>query len=108
MPSVFRKFFVLLRDAGNEFIDDNATKLSASLAYYTIFAVGPLLLLVITLLGFFYKKQYVTTQVFDRLGGIIGKPGAASLQSMLQNISMQNHSSLFGVIGVVVLVFGAT
>jgi membrane protein len=108
MPSSFSKFFGLLKDAGNEFSDDNATKLSASLAYYTIFAVGPLLLVIITLLGFFYKKQYVTTQVFDRLGGIIGRQGAAALQSMLQNISLQNHSTLFGVIGAIVLVFGAT
>ena len=108
MLSVIRKFLILLRDAGYEFIDDNAPKLSASLAYYTIFAVGPLLLVVITLLGFFYKKQYVTAQVFDKLGGTIGKSGAASLQNILQNISLQNHSSVFGVVGVSVLVFTAT
>ena len=49
MLSVIRKFLILLRDAGYEFIDDNAPKLSASLAYYTIFAVGPLLLVIFRL-----------------------------------------------------------
>jgi membrane protein len=76
--------------------------------YYTIFSVGPLLLVVITLLGVFYKKPYVTTQVFDQLGGIIGQSGATELQGILENISHQNHSTLFGVIGAIVLVFSAT
>jgi membrane protein len=108
MTSIPRKIFDTLIDSGNEFLDDHATKLSASLAYYTIFSVGPLLMVVITLMGFVYKKPYITNEVFDQLGAIIGKSGAAELQSILENISHQNHSTLFGVIGVVVLVFGAT
>jgi membrane protein len=108
MTSIPRKIFDTLIDSGNEFLDDHATKLSASLAYYTIFSVGPLLMVVITLMGFVYKKPYITNEVFDQLGAIIGKSGAAELQSILENISHQNHSTLFGVIGAVVLVFGAT
>src|SRR6185312_11302833 len=79
-----------------------------SLAYYTIFSIGPMLLVVITILGFFYKKPYVTTQVFDQLGSFIGPSAATALQGILENISHQNHSTLFGVIGVIVLIFGAT
>ena len=108
MASKVRKMYDTLMESADEFSEDHATKLSASLAYYTIFSVGPLLLVVITLLGFLYKKPYVTTQVFDQLGAIIGKSGAAELQSILENISHQNHSTLFGIIGGIVLVFGAT
>jgi membrane protein len=108
MFSVIRKFSNLLFEAGNEFIDDHATKLSASLAYYTIFAIGPLLLVIITLLGFFYKKPYVTTSLFDKLAGIIGKQGATQLHGVLDNISRQNNTTLFGIIGGIVLVFSAT
>ncbi len=91
-----------------EFSDDHATKHSASLAYFTLFSIGPLLLVLITLLGFFYKKPYVTTELFDQLGGVIGSTGAKELQVILENISHQNHSTLFGIAGGVILVFGAT
>jgi len=108
MASKIREYFNLLKDTGNEFNDDNAIKLSASLAFYTIFSIGPLLLVVITLMGFFYKKEEATTQVFNQLSMLMGKTGAAQLRSILDNISNQNNTTLFGIIGVIILVFGAT
>ncbi len=106
--SKLREYFNLIKDAGGEFSDDNATKLSASLAYYTVFAIGPLLLVLITILGFFMKKADVITKIFAKLGDLVGQSGAAQLKSILDNISKQNNTTLFGIIGVVVLVFGAT
>jgi len=108
MASILRKIYDTLIESGNEFIDDHATKLSASLAYYTIFSIGPLLVVIITVLGVIYKKSYVTTEVFDQLGAIIGTSGASELQNILKNISLQNHSTLFGVVGALILVFSAT
>ncbi|MCW3121123.1 MAG: ribonuclease [Flavipsychrobacter sp.] len=108
MASVFKKFINLLKESAEEFGEDHATKLSASLAYYTIFSIGPLLLVVITVLGLVYKKPNNTDQVFHQLSGIIGESATKELQGILQNISTQNHSTLFGIIGAVVLVFGAT
>src|SRR5579871_2017980 len=99
MASTVRKIYDTLIESGNEFIDDHAMKLSASLAYYTIFAIGPLLVVVITILGWIYKKPYVTSEVFDQLGSVIGQSSAAELQSVLKNISLQNHSTLFGIVG---------
>ncbi len=108
MASKLREYFNLIKDAGNEFSDDNATKLSASLAYYTIFSIGPLLLVVTTLLGLFLKKADVTTKVFYQLGNLVGQSGAKELRNILDNIGKQNNTTMFGIIGVVVLVFGAT
>lgn len=100
--------YCLLKEAGNDFIDDNATKLSASLAYYTIFSIGPLLLVIITVAGFFYTRADVTTKIFNQLGKLVGHSGADQLKSILDNISKQNNTTLFGIAGVVILVFGAT
>lgn len=108
MASRIRNIYELLKETGNEFADDHATKLSASLAYYTIFSIGPLLLVVITLLGNFYKKTVITKQIFDQVAGFIGQSGAEQLQNLLTNISMQSSSTLFGIIGGIVLFFGAT
>ncbi len=108
MTNRLRKFWNILVDAGAEFIDDNATKLSASLAYYTLFSIGPLLLVIITLLGFFYKRAYITTQIFDQIQSIIGPTATAQLQSMLINMSHQTNKTLIGIIGILVFIFGAT
>lgn len=108
MASKFRNFINLLKESGQEFSDDHATKLSASLAYYTIFSIGPLLLVVITVLGAIYKGPNSADKVFQQLSSVIGESGAKELQAILENISNQNHSSLFGIIGALILVFGAT
>ncbi len=108
MASKLRKFLNVFIDAGIEFVDDNATKLSASLAYYTLFSIGPLLLVIITILGFFYTRAYITTQIFDQIQGIIGINATAQLQSVLVNINHQANKTLFGIIGILVFIFGAT
>ncbi|MBC7552796.1 MAG: YihY/virulence factor BrkB family protein [Taibaiella sp.] len=108
MKRILNKYFHLIKDAANEFAEDNGTKLSASLAYYTIFSIGPLLLVIITLAGMFYKKADVTTQIFDQVSQLVGTSGAEQLKSILDNISTEKNTTLFSVIGVLVLVFGAT
>jgi membrane protein len=108
MASRVHEYFCLLKQAGNDFIDDNATKLSASLAYYTIFSIGPLLLVIITVMSIFIKKADITARIFYQIGLLVGQSGAAQLKSILENISKQNNTTLFGIIGVVILLFGAT
>ncbi len=103
-----KKLWHVLKQAGSEFLDDNGTKLSASLAYYTIFSIGPLMLVIITLTGLFYKQTAVTPKIFEQVSQVVGKAGADEIQSMLVNISAQKNNSLFSIIGIVVLVFGAT
>ena len=108
MKTTFRSYVHVLKRAGREFLDDNGTKLSASLAYYTIFSIGPLMMVVMTLAGVFYKKTDITPKVFEQVSQIVGRSGADQLQSMLDNISKQQHTTLFSIIGVGVLLFGAT
>ena len=108
MATKFKDYLGLIKEAGGEFIDDDATKLSASLAYYTIFSIGPMLLVVITILGFFYKKDTITNHIFDQMTGLMGRSGTEQLRVMLNGISQQNNTTLFGIIGVGVLIFGAT
>ncbi len=101
-------FFSLIKQSGNEFLEDNGTKLSASLAYFTIFSIGPLLLVIITLLGKFYKKEAVTNEIFNQASQLVGTSGAAQLKSMLDGLSTERNTTLFSVIGGLILMFGAT
>ncbi len=108
MAFKLREYFNLIKEACSEFYYDNDTLLSSWLAFYTIFSIGPLLLVIITLMGLFYKKAQVTDQVFQQLSTLVGKSGAMQLKSILDNIANQDNTTLFGIIGVVVLIFGAT
>ncbi len=98
----------ILKDAGNEFLDDNGTKLAASLSYFTIFAIGPLLLVVITVAGVFFKRDNVTGHIFNQMRNLVGADGAQAILNILDNVNKQPNKTLFGVIGAVVLVFSAT
>jgi len=101
-----RNFWSLLMEAAHEFSEDHASKLSASLAYYTLFSIGPLLLVVVTIVGFFYKKA--SAELFGEMSSIIGAKAAGQLQGMLDNMSKQTNTTLIGIIGILVFIFGAT
>src|SRR6185312_15168147 len=108
MKALLSNFYSTLKEASVDFVDDHCTKLSASLAYYTIFSIGPLLLVVITLVGFFYKKTSATTEVFDYVAATAGKPVAAELESLLTNIALERNTTVFGIVGGIIFIFGAT
>lgn len=82
-------------------------KLSASLAYYTIFSLGPLLLVVVSVTGVFFKTQKVMWQVYWQLKGVVGQESADQVIEVIMSLQDQ-HAGSFSIIGLVVLVFGAT
>ena len=90
------------------FIDDNAFKLSASLSYYTIFAIGPLLLIIMSLAGVFFGKEAVQGKLYGQIRGLVGNEAAVQIQSIIQNISQSHHGTIGAIIGVIILVLGAT
>jgi membrane protein len=109
MLKPLKTFWELLKETSNEFGDDHASKLSASLAYYTIFSIGPLLLVIIHVIGIFYKKKEAANElVFDRIAQIIGPTSTDQLKSILDNIDNTNNSTLFGIIGILVFIYSST
>jgi membrane protein len=109
MLKLLKTFWELLKETSNEFGDDHATKLSASLAYYTIFSIGPLLMVIIHVIGIFYKKKEAANElVFDRIAQIIGPSSTDQLKSILDNMDNTNNSTLFGIIGILVFVYSST
>ncbi len=101
-------YFRLIKDAASEFATDNVIKLSASLAYYTIFSIGPLLLVIISLTGLFFEQERITGNIYAQLHNFVGKQGADQVLSIIQQMQQQNTAAKFSVIGIVLLIFGAT
>ena len=104
----FRKFFHVLKDAGKAFSTDNGVKLSAALSYYTIFAIGPLLVIVLSLSGIFLGEAAVEGKLYGQIRGLIGSEAAMQVQEIIQNIQKTKNSTLGAIIGAIVLVIGAT
>lgn len=101
-------YFKLLKDTFSEFSADNVVKLSASLAYYTVFSIGPLLLVILSFTGLFFEKASVTGKIYEQIKGLVGKDGADQVINILQNMQEQNTAAKFSIIGTAILIFGAT
>jgi membrane protein len=100
--------FLLLQHTAIAFANDNAFKLSASLSYYTIFALGPMLLIIISLTGMILRKEDVQGKVYEQLQGLIGSDAALQIQNIIANVQ-GTHATLTGaIIGFVILFIGAT
>jgi len=111
--SLFTEAFQLLGQTFSEFSKDNAMKMSASLAYYTIFSIAPLLLIIIWLVGFFYGEilaggQDAQAQVFHEFSDMFGPETAAQIQQIIRNISLSNKSGVGIAVGIATLVIGST
>jgi membrane protein len=103
-----RTVFSLLKNSAIAFSDDNAFKLSASLSYYTIFALGPLLIIVISLSGIVYGQDAVRGKVYDQLKDLIGSDAALQIQQIIINAHHTHATTIGAVIGIIILFVGAT
>ena len=72
--------FNLLKTSFNGFLDDKVVKLSAALAYYTVFSLPSMLIVIIGVCGIFYGRDEITGEIFNDLSGFIGKDTARQLE----------------------------
>lgn len=98
----------LLRETFNEFITDNGIKLSAALSYYTIFSLPPLLIIIISLCGFFFGEEAVRGEIFGQISGLVGSDAALQIQETIKNVKLSNSNSFVTTIGVIILLIGAS
>lgn len=112
MPSPKKSFFAnigaILRDSFNGFLDDRCLKLSAALAYYTVFSLAPLLVLVISLLGIFLGQEAIQGQIVGQISGLVGTDIAEQLQAMIKSSSLSGKTNVALAVGIVTLLIGAT
>jgi membrane protein len=106
--SFFKNVWIVLRDSFNGFMDDRGLKLSAALAYYTVFSLAPLLVLIISLLSIFYGQEAVQGQIFSQINGLVGNEAAKQIQDMLKSIELSGKTNVALGVGIVTLLFGAT
>ncbi|MFL5741761.1 MAG: YihY/virulence factor BrkB family protein [Flavisolibacter sp.] len=104
----FKQVAKAFKDAFSGFSTDKITKLSASLAYYTVFSLGPLLIVIIFLCSVFFGREAVEGSIYTHIQGFIGSDAAKQIQDIIKNASISAKGGFAAVIGVITLLIGAT
>ena len=92
----------------SSWLDDYAPSMGAALAYYTMFSIAPLLLIVISTAGLVFGEDAVRGEIFGQLRGLMGEQGAEAVQSLLKSVSKPEEGAAGTIIGIVLLLIGAT
>lgn len=108
MRKQFITFYTFLKQVFVEFIGDNILKYSASLAYYTVLSIAPLLVILLTISGFLFGKESINGQLFGEINKLVGADAAMQIQSSIQNIHLNKDNVFATTIGIIVLTIGAT
>ncbi len=100
--------FSYIKQVFKEFAADNILQYSASLAYYTVFSIAPLLVIISTLSGIFFGKEAVQGEVYNQLNKLIGDAAAVQIQDIIKNIHLTGNNFFASVVSIIILLIGAT
>jgi membrane protein len=89
-------------------MSDNAPRLGASLAYYTVFSISPLMVIVMAIAGFCFGQEAARKQIFDQLSGLIGVPEAQAIERLLQHAHQPQTGTFATIVAVITLLIGST
>jgi len=103
-----KKYLGLFKQTISEFIADKVPRLGAALAYYTIFSLAPLLLIVIAIAGLVFGHDAAQGKIFEQLRGALGPNTAVAIQDMVKNAAKPKSGAVATIIGVITLIFGAS
>jgi membrane protein len=103
-----RELLDLLKDTLFEYMEHNAFQLAAALAYYALFSLAPLLLIAISIVGLVFGPEAARAGVMEEVRGLLGDAGARGVDQMLEGVSDANANAAAGLVGVALLLFGAS
>lgn len=98
----------VLKESFQGFSNDRLPKLSGSLAYCTVFSMGPLLIVIIFLSSIFFGQEAVEGKIYSQLASFLGSNTAAELQDIIRKATISGKGTWPAIIGGITLVVGAT
>lgn len=104
----FKSAFTFVKQVFTEYLADNVIKYSASLAYYTTLSIAPLIIIMISVVGFFFGKEAMQGKIYSEINGLVGSDAAIQIEQMIQNIHLSSGSKVATIISIIVLIVGAT
>jgi len=98
----------VFKESFSGFSDHKLTKLSGSLAYCTVFSLGPLLIVIIFLSGMFFGHEAVEGKIYHQLQDFLGQDTALQLQETIKKAAISGKGPVAAIIGFITLIIGAT
>jgi membrane protein len=99
---------IVLKRALAGWWNDNVPRLGASLSYYTLFALAPVLVVAIAIAGLAFGPEAVRGEIVGQVRGLVGEEGGRAVQAMLEGASKKSESRLATVLGLLTFFIGAT
>jgi len=103
----FRTIWQLLKQTFDEWSEDKASRLAAALAYYTIFSIAPLLVIVIAIAGLVFGEEAARGEIVTQIQGLVGRSGAEVIETAIENANKPATGSIASLISIGALLFGA-
>ena len=103
-----RTAWQLIRETGEDFVDDKVTRLAGALAYFTLLSLAPLVVLSIAIAGFVVDQEATRGRLAAELGAVVGPSGEAAVRAIVENARTPSAGILSTIVGLVVLLFGAS
>jgi membrane protein len=98
----------LLKATYVEWYADRGARLGAALAFYTLFSLAPLLIIIIAIAALAFGQEVAHAQIIRQIEGLIGAQGAQAIQTVIENASRPSSGIAATLIGLATLLFGAT
>ncbi|MBD1397625.1 YihY/virulence factor BrkB family protein [Pontibacter sp. JH31] len=108
MKQKFKTTWEITKQTFQKFIDDNPLDYAAIIGFYTIFSLPAVLIITIRIAGAAFGQDAVRGEVVKQVGGIVGRSSAAQVQSIIENASQSDATTIGTVVGVLVMIFSAT
>jgi len=103
-----RRAWNIIKESFVEFIENKVLKLSAALAYYTIFSLPGLLLIIIWVGDIFYGRQAIDRSIYGQIAEFVGPEAGTQIQETIRNAALSNNGGWAAIVGIATLLFGAT
>jgi membrane protein len=103
-----KRAWELVKNSAKGWSDDNASRLAAGLAFYTVLSIAPLLVLAVAVAGWVFGEEAARGQIATELSSIVGEQAGEGIQTMLTHAEKPDDSALGSVLGGLVLLFGAS
>jgi membrane protein len=103
-----RAAWSVIKETASDWKEDNASGLAAALAYYTLLSIAPLVVLAVAIAGLAFGEEAARGQISEQIGNVVGAQAGQSIESIASNAHAPSAGVLSSIIGVVVLLFGAS
>jgi len=104
----FRQFSSVAYQAIASWVEHNDANMGAALAFYTMFAIAPILVIAVAVAGYVFGPHVAETQVLEQLSALIGETGAKAIRDLLLSAHYSDQKGFAAAVGIITLLVGAT